>query len=267
MNFCSRFARRSYAILLALVCLVASGAFAQGQGGTAHGDHADPAHAWTYSGDTGPEHWADLSPDFARCGSGKLQSPIDIVKPTPAELPPIHFEYHASPLKVIDNGHTIQVNYAKGSSIVLGGKRYDLVQFHFHHPAEEAIDGQHAPMVVHLVHQNVQGKQVVVAVEVKEGAPNQLIGVLWDNLPATKGKEVENDAVQLEAIELIPANHAYTTLIGSLTTPPCTEGVIWLVLNTPMSFSKAQIDRFAGIYPDNARPIQPLNGRPEQTSK
>jgi carbonic anhydrase len=229
--------------------------------------HADPAHSWTYFGEHGPQHWADLSPEFAACGSGKAQSPIDIAYPRAAQLPPIQFAYSASPLKIIDNGHSIQVNYAPGSTISIAGKTYELVQFHFHHPSEEEISGKQSPMVAHLVHKDSQGKLAVVAVLIEQGDPNPLINALWDNLPPRKNKEVELDSVEMNAADLLPSNHNYYTFDGSLTTPPCTEGVSWYVLETPVSFSKAQIEKFASIYPGNARPIQPLNNRVVQKSK
>lgn len=231
-------------------------------------DHQpDPAHSWTYSGATGPDHWGALSSEFAACSSGKEQSPINITQPHTADLPPLQFAYHPAPLKVIDNGHTIQVNYPPGSTLTVGGKRYDLVQFHFHHPSEEEIDGQRYAMVAHLVHRSQEGKLAVVAVLIKEGNPNQLISTLWENLPPVQGKELDKDDVELHVTDLLPANHRYYTFHGSLTTPPCSEGVTWYVLATSMSFSKAQIDKFAGIYPLNARPIQPLGDRRVEESK
>jgi carbonic anhydrase len=229
--------------------------------------HADAAHSWTYFGEHGPEHWADLSPEFAACGTGQTQSPIDIAYPRAAQLPPIQFAYSASPLKVIDNGHSIQVNYASGSTISIGGKTYELVQFHFHHPSEEEISGRHSAMVAHLVHKNDQGKLAVVAVLIQQGDANPLISTLWDNLPPRKNKEVDSDSVQVNVSDLLPSNHDYYKFEGSLTTPPCTEGVSWYVLETPVTFSKAQIERFASIYPRNARPIQPLHNRVVQESK
>jgi carbonic anhydrase len=229
--------------------------------------HADPAHSWTYFGEHGPGHWADLSPEFAACGTGQAQSPIDIAYPHAAQLPPIQFAYSASPLKIIDNGHTIQVNYTPGSTISIEGKTYELVQFHFHHPSEEEISGRHYAMVAHLVHKNNEGKLAVVAVLIQQGDPNPLISTLWDNLPPRKNNEIESDSVQVHVADLLPSNHNYYRFEGSLTTPPCTEGVSWYVLETPVTFSKAQIEKFASIYPRNARPIQPLHNRVVQESK
>ena len=229
--------------------------------------HTDEPHSWTYSGEAGPEHWADLSPEFATCGSGKMQSPVDITGARLARLPEIRFSYAPSRLAVIDNGHSIQVNYAPGSTISVEGRTYELVQFHFHHPSEEKIDGKAFDMVVHLVHRNGAGQLAVVAVLLTSGASNQLIETIWKNLPREKGKEVKSSAVKLNAADLLPANRAYYTLQGSLTTPPCTEGVTWYVLQTAVPISQSQIDAFAAIYPLNARPLQPLNGRTVLGSK
>jgi carbonic anhydrase len=230
-------------------------------------NHPDPAHNWAYSGEHGPEHWGDLSSEFSSCSAGEAQSPIDIRDPHPAQLPPIKFSYQASPLRIINNGHTIQINYVSGSTITVRGKTYELVQFHFHHPSEEKISGQPYPMVVHLVHKDKDGKLAVVAVLIEAGSANQLISTLWDNLPSEQGKELDLDRVQIDATDLLPTNHSYYTYAGSLTTPPCSEGVTWYVLQMPKPISKAQIDKFATIYPLNARPIQPLNGRIVQKSK
>ncbi|PSH04695.1 MAG: carbonate dehydratase [Acidobacteria bacterium] len=259
-----RILRLASVFTLAAACAFSSGA-ALAQEHQEH--HADASHSWTYSGEHGPSHWADLSPEFTACGMGKNQTPIDIVNPKIANLPAIQFSYQPSPLKVINNGHSIQVNYAPGSSITVAGKRYELVQFHFHHPSEEAIKGRRDSMDVHLVHKSNDGKLAVVAVQIKEGAANSAITAIWSNLPHEKGKEVAVENVKVNASDLIPANRRYTTFMGSLTTPPCSEGVAWYVLNTPVSFSRTQIEKFAAIYPDNARPVQPLNGRLLQQSK
>lgn len=228
-----------------------------------HEHPADPSHTWSYSGATGPEHWRELSPEFALCKEGKQQAPIDIIHPQSAHLPILQFESHTVPLKIIDNGHTIRQNYISGSgnTIPVGERTYELQQFHFHHPSEEATNGKHYEMVTHLVYGDKDGHLAVVGVLVKEGKPNPLISTLWSNLPSEKLKERASDAVVVNAIELLPAKHTYYTYLGSLTTPPCTEGVTFYILDTPMEFSKEQIGKFAEFYPDNARPAQPLNGR------
>ena len=225
--------------------------------------------AWSYSGANGPEHWGDLCAEFAACKSGKEQAPLDIINPQVESLPAIHFAYHPVPLDLINNGHSIQQNFASGNgnTITVDGKKYEMRQFHFHHPSEEAIDGKHYDMVAHFVHQRHDGQYAVIGVLIKEGKPNSLITTLWENLPAEKEKANKSAAVEVNAIHLIPAKHTYYRYKGSLTTPPCTEGITFFILDTPMELSKEQIAKFAEYYPDNARPDQPLNGRTIEHSK
>ena len=230
---------------------------------------ADEQHHWSYQGSTGPPKWASLEHEYATCGAGKAQSPIDIEDAVAkkSDLPPIAFDYKPSPLKIIDNGHTIQVNYAPGSSITVQGKQYELVQFHFHKPSEERINGRSYDMVVHLVHKDQDGNLAVVAVLLKTGGANKLIQTLWDALPRKKDEE-EVKSVEVNAADLLPANKsAYYTFTGSLTTPPCSEGVTWFVLKSPMVISEEEVIRFGHLYPMNARPTQPLNGREIRATK
>jgi carbonic anhydrase len=221
----------------------------------------EQVHEWAYTGEHGPQHWADVKADFAACGVGKTQSPIDIHGAASGSPAPIKFDYHAVPLHITDNGHTVQVTYAAGSSITVRGKHYELAQFHFHHPSEERIEGKGYPMVAHLVHKSADGALAVVAVLLREGAQNPLIATLWKNLPADKEKEVAPEKVTINAARLLPVSRAYYEFAGSLTTPPCSEGVTWLVLATPVELSASQISRFTKIYSSNARPLQALNGR------
>jgi len=228
--------------------------------------HAEEgAHHWSYSGHGGPAHWAELEKDYGVCGLGKTQSPIDIRDTTvkKAALPAITFDYKPSPLSIIDNGHTIQVNYGPGSFITVDGKRYELVQFHFHKPSEEKINGKSSDMVAHLVHKDAEGHLAVVAVLLKKSAqPNKLVDTLWQNVPSAKEKETAVQGVQVDAADLLPTNKAaYYTFTGSLTTPPCSEGVTWFVLKTPTLVSGNEVTRFGKLYAMNARPTQPLNGR------
>jgi carbonic anhydrase len=225
----------------------------------AHGVRAEGPH-WSYQGHGGPTEWGQLDPAFATCQLGKLQSPIDIRGAKTADLPAIKFDYKPSPLRVIDNGHSIQVNYAPGSSIDVGGTRYELVQFHFHKPSEEKIDGKAHAMVAHLVHKGADGKLAVVAVLLDAGGTNPTIDTIWKNLPQEKGKEATVNAT-IDAATLLPADHGYYTFQGSLTTPPCSEDVRWFVLKTPVKVAGSEITAFGKIYPMNARPPQPLNGR------
>ncbi|HXZ78715.1 MAG TPA: carbonic anhydrase family protein [Terriglobales bacterium] len=219
-----------------------------------------PPH-WTYTGAEGPEHWGDLDPSFTTCKTGKEQSPIDIRNPQKASLPRIQFDYQPAPLKIIDNGHSIQVNYSSGSTITVGDHKYELKQFHFHHPSEEKINGQPSDMVAHLVHADAEGKLAVVAVLLKKGQANSAIQTIWDHLPREKGVETPVEGITINAADLLPEKLGYYTFAGSLTTPPCTEGVTWYVLKSSKTLSAQQVDAFAKPYPMNARPTQPLNGR------
>ncbi len=218
-------------------------------------------HEWSYEGEHGPTHWGDVKSDYAMCKTGKNQSPIDIKSAVKSDLPPIQFAYQPAQLRIINNGHSIQVNYAEGSFITVGGKPYQLVQFHFHHPSEEKIKGKSFEMVAHLVHKSVEGKLAVVAVLIKKGQANVFIETLWSHLPKEEGLEETLEDVTIDASGLLPAQHGYYTYTGSLTTPPCTEGVTWYVLKTPIELSSAQISQFTHFYKHNARPVQPLDGR------
>jgi carbonic anhydrase len=215
---------------------------------------------WAYEGEGGPDHWADLSPDFSACKMGRKQSPIDIRNTVTSDLPAIIFDYKPSSLKIIDNGHTVQVNYAPGSMIIVGNKRYQLLQFHFHHPSEERINGKAYEMVAHLVHADNEGNKAVVAVLFQEGQSNPLLSAIFAHVPKTKNHEEEAD-VSINAMELLPTTLGYYTFPGSLTTPPCSEGVTWLVLKAPLTLSKSELGLFTRLYAQNARPTQPLNGR------
>jgi len=220
-----------------------------------------PEHTWDYGKSQGPSHWGELKPGFAQCKNGHHQSPIDIRNPQKANLPPIQFDYKPSPLHIIDNGHTVMINYDPGSFILVGGKKYALKQFHVHRPSEEKINGKGYEMVVHLVHADQEGKLAVVAVLLQKGEDNPLVHELWNNLPKEKEKEDFLDSVQIDVAGLLPADRGYYTVPGSLTTPPCSENVMWFVLKHPLSVSAAEIEQFSKLYPHNARPTQPLYDR------
>ena len=221
---------------------------------------AQAAGHWSYTGHGAPPHWAALAQEYATCKLGKVQSPIDIRGAQGADLPAIQFDYKPVPLAVIDNGHTIQVNYAPGSSIEVGGVRYELQQFHFHKPSEEKVGGKAHDMVAHLVHKAADGKLAVVAVLIDKGTANPAIATIWKNIPKAKEMETTADAT-IDAAALLPADKGYYSYQGSLTTPPCSEDVRWFVLKTPVKMAPAQLAAFAKLYPMNARPTQPLNGR------
>jgi len=231
------------------------------------GEDQKPEHVWSYSGSLGPNHWGDLKPEFAACKNGHRQSPIDIRSPQQADLPAIEFDYKPSPLHIVDNGHTIMINYAPGSFIRVGGKRYELRQFHFHRPSEEKINGHAFDMVVHLVHADADGNLAVVAVLLNKGGENSLIRELWNDIPTEKDKEAALDKVQIDLTQLLPVNRGYYSFPGSLTTPPCSENVTWFVLKQPVTISDAEIVRFSNLYSNDARPTQPLNGRVVLESK
>ncbi len=215
---------------------------------------------WSYSGPAGPQTWGGLKPEFSLCANGQRQSPIDIQGGLPVDLEPVQFQYKASRFAVIDNGHTVQANLAVGNHIEVGGKRFDLKQFHFHRPSEERIDGRQFDMSLHLVHQDEQGRLAVVALLLDRGAPHGAVQKVWNNLPLEKNQE-QPARVLLELNELLPSSSSYYTYMGSLTTPPCSEGVQWIVMRQPVSVSAEQIDLFSRLYPMNARPLQQLAGR------
>jgi carbonic anhydrase len=221
--------------------------------------HAGPAH-WDYTGAAGPDAWGQLKPEFSTCSTGTRQSPIDIRGGIAVELAPIQFDYRPSGFGVIDNGHTVQVNVAPGNSISVMGRRYDLVQFHFHRPSEERIDGRQFDMVAHMVHKDVDGRLAVVAILLDRGAAQPIVQAVWNNLPLEKGEELRAPGT-IDLTKLLPEDRRYYTYMGSLTTPPCSEGVLWMVMKQPMNISPEQVGIFSKLYPMNARPIQQAAGR------
>ena len=215
---------------------------------------------WSYSGDTGPEHWASLKPEFSQCGKGQRQSPIDIHDGIPVELDPIAFDYRPTAFRVIDNGHTVQVNLAPGNRITVNGRRHELVQFHFHRPSEERLNGKQFDMVMHLEHKDIEGKLAVIAILISEGKGHPLVQQVWNNLPLEKFTEQPGLAT-IDLNQILPEQRQYVTYMGSQTTPPCQEGVLWMVLKQPVTASTEQMATFARLHPMNARPVQPTAGR------
>ncbi|MCX7166853.1 MAG: carbonic anhydrase family protein [Rhodocyclales bacterium] len=215
---------------------------------------------WTYEGAGGPTSWARLRGDYATCGTGKRQSPIDIREGIKVNLEGIKFDYKPTQFRIIDNGHTVQVNVGEGLGLTVMGKRHELLQFHFHRPSEERVNGRAYDMVVHLVHKNAEGQLAVVAVLLEKGSEHPLIQTLWNNLPLEQDMEVApEEAIDLN--KLLPENRAYWTYMGSLTTPPCSEGVLWMVLKQPVQLAAEQLAIFSRLYRNNARPVQAANGR------
>jgi carbonic anhydrase len=249
----------SIALVLLIAALVSAPA----------GPRAQWKTPWSYQGANGPEHWGNLDPEYAACSIGKEQSPIDIRNPRKAHLPALRFEYKSGPLKIINNGYTaVRVNYAPGNGNVLfvGEQRYELTQFHFHHPSEEYIHGKRYDMVIHLMHESSDGKVAGVAVLLKSGRANAIVQQLWEHMPKTPGEEVIA-GVEINPTGLLPPDTSYYTYMGSLTAPPCTQGVTWFVLRTPMDISREQIKAFAGLYLYDVRPPQALHGRVVQESQ
>ena len=215
---------------------------------------------WAYEGDGAPANWGKLRNEYATCATGQRQSPIDIRDGIKLGLEPIRFDYKRTQFRIIDNGHTLQVNVGEGIGMQIMGKRYELIQFHFHRPAEERVNGKPYDMVVHLVHKNDEGQLAVVAVLLEKGSEHALIQTLWNNMPLERDVEV-SPAEAIDLVQLLPENLGYWTYMGSLTTPPCTEGVLWMVLKQPLQVSAEQVSIFSRLYRNNARPVQPANGR------
>ena len=251
---------------------------------------------WSYeTGGTGPENWGKLSKENALCSDGKQQSPINIENGIQVDLPALTLDYKPSQLAIQDNGHTVMVNYGEGSNILLQGKQYRLVQFHFHHPSEEMVDGKRYDMVAHLVHQHFDGSLLELSVflnaypdlklstldqkgatientdssqavkqELKtgiSGSENPLFQQVLNNIPLIKNVTETPAGVVIDMNQLLPKNLAYYTYMGSMTTPPCSENVTWIVLKEPVMLSRQQVENFGRIYSNNARPIQPKGDR------
>ena len=221
---------------------------------------ADEPH-WGYSGAEGPQKWGSLSRDYESCSAGRNQSPINLDSSRDVELDPIKFNYRAGGDAILNKGHTVQVSYESGSRMTIDGHTYELKQFHFHAPSENRIHGKAFPMEVHFVHQDDKGKLAVVAVMIDRGDTNALLTKAWARVPEEVGEKAEL-ASAVSAEDLLPSNREYYRFNGSLTTPPCTEGVLWLVMKHPINASTSQIDQFAHVvhHPNN-RPVQALNNR------
>ncbi len=226
---------------------------------------------WHYDGDEGPEHWGELSPQFAICRDGRRQSPVDIAAPVRGGVTPrLTLQFPSASLRIahhehvadgLNNGHTIQINYDDGDTLVLGDTPYELVQYHFHNPSEHTFSGRRFPMEMHMVHRATSGALAVVGVLIADGRHNRAFEPVWANLPRAKGVETHYEHVRVDVDALLPASHTSYRYDGSLTTPPCTEGVNWIVLTTPIQLDRTQIDAFEALIHGNNRPLQPLNGR------
>jgi carbonic anhydrase len=221
---------------------------------------ATPPH-WTYQGEEGPVHWGELDESYAVCGTGKSQSPIDVVNPSEQDLTNISFHYLPSEVNILNNGHTVQVNYDPGSYIELDNTRYDVVQFHYHAPSEHSVDGESFPAELHIVHRNADGNLAVIGILLKEGTENVAYQPFISNLPAEK-TDPRDAGVNINAIDLLPSVQTTFRYSGSLTTPPCTEGVNWLLMTNPVELSMQQLAALDSLFEGgNNRPVQPMNDR------
>jgi carbonic anhydrase len=226
----------------------------------AAGEHQGHGTHWGYKGDIGPAAWTKLKPEFSAC-AGKNQSPINVSGTVDAQMQPIRFSYKAGGTEVVNNGHTIQVNYEAGNGVSMDGIQFELKQFHFHSPSENQINGKSFPLEAHLVHADKDGNLAVVSVVFDLGPANPAVGAAWAQMPQAEGKAAL--PAKVSANGLLPASRDYYRYNGSLTTPPCTEGVRWVVMKQPMSISKEQIEAFKTTLGfDNNRPVQSVNARP-----
>jgi len=222
---------------------------------------ASEAPHWGYEGEAGPARWGELSPEFGACGTGKNQSPINLEGFTEGDLSRFEKTYRAGPAVIENNGHTVQINTQPGSYLTLDNKRFELKQFHFHSPSENQIEGKSFPLEAHLVHQDAQGNLAVVAVMFEAGKGNPFLAEIWSDIPKQAGESIKL-ANSVNVQDLLPSSSDYYRFNGSLTTPPCTEGVRWLVMKQPVEISKQQLKQFtSAIHSPNNRPVQPVNAR------
>jgi len=231
--------------------------------GDAHAQAAPAAPHWSYEGETGASHWAGLDPSYEACATGHMQSPINIDSFSQKGQEALGFSYQpANAMNIANNGHTIQVNFNPGNELSVGGKTYELKQLHFHTPSEHYIDGAPYAMEMHLVHKAADGQLAVVGVMMEVGGEghNQNLEKVWQNAPIVEGANLA-EGVEFSPASLLPASSSYFNYSGSLTTPPCTEGVSWFVMQDPIQISAGQLTAFQRLFPVNARMIQPLNGR------
>jgi carbonic anhydrase len=225
---------------------------------------ATPAHGgaphWSYEGASGPEHWDALTPDFKTCKIGLEQTPLDIAGGIKAELGAVNLAYQPMKLRILNNGHTIQVNADPGSRCEIGGVAYELLQFHFHHPSEHLLAGKLFELECHFVHKSATGDLAVLGVMMKAGARNAALAPIWAAMPRDEALEHKTE-VAVDAAALFPKGRGYFRYMGSLTTPPCSEGLTWTVYKEPVELSPEQIWQFASLFPNNARPVQKRNRR------
>ena len=219
---------------------------------------AGPPH-WTYAGEGGPTDWGALSPEYSACSAGSNQSPINLSAGPTVNSTALSFNYQPSSLTVINNGHTIQANVPPGNSIAVDGKTFGLLQFHFHAPSEHTIDESYYPLEMHLVHANTEGNLAVVGVLFADGPADAALAPVWAQLPHTTADQGVAENFNLAAV--LPASHQLYRYSGSLTTPPCSEGVRWMVMQTPRRVSAEQVHAFSALVGPNNRPVQSTGAR------
>lgn len=216
---------------------------------------------WSYEGNAGPDHWAELSADFQTCHNGKFQSPIDIRHTIEGRLPPLKLEFHTAAENLVNNGHTLQVNVDDEDDFMLDGETFRLKQYHFHTPSENQIDGHSYPLEAHFVHANADGEIAVIAVMFEVGKENTALNPIIAAMPKQLNQEVVVKQ-RMDLKPLFPEDRHYYRFSGSLTTPPCTEGLRWLVMKHPVTLSQSQLHDFQlALKNSNNRPLQPLHGR------
>ncbi|HWA45807.1 MAG TPA: carbonic anhydrase [Hypericibacter adhaerens] len=221
--------------------------------------HGEAAH-WSYEGEAGPQNWGELSADFKVCELGFEQTPIDLKNAISAQLAGVEPDFRPMPLKILNNGHTIQVNCDPGSRSRIDGRSFELLQFHFHHPSEHLLAGRAFDLELHFVHRAESGQLAVLGVFIQQGAENAALQPIWAGMPAVAGP-VQDVGTQITPASLLPTERGFFRYQGSLTTPPCSEGVLWTMFKQPIEASEDQIRKFAALFPSNARPVQGVNRR------
>jgi carbonic anhydrase len=249
----------TYALLGILLALGGGGSPAQGQGPAKTGT----AVPWSYSGERGPEHWASLSTDFAQCAAGRLQSPIDIRSVERIPYSPLVFRYRSQSLELVNDGYGVHLLVPPGSELRLRGDVYTLTEVHFHVPGEHRINGVGTSAEIHFIHRDARGRPVIVVVRVQAGRRfNSILARIAEYLPMVPGERVIQARVGVNPLFLLPSERDYFTYTGSLGTPPCSEPVLWFVLAHPLEIDTDLVHTIARATGANARPVQPLNGRP-----
>ncbi len=216
---------------------------------------------WGYDADSGPAKWGGLSAEFRACSLGKRQAPLDLTDAVKTKIKPLTIAYQKMPVTIENNGYTIQVTASAGSRAHIGDTFYDLIEFHFHHPSEHLLAGKRFDLECHFMHRSAIGEIAVIGVLIKPGKANRSLEPIWQAMPSETGPSKAVSGITVDTAALLPKKRRFYRYMGSLTTPPCDEDVLWTVFEKPVEASPEQIRRFAALFPDNARPVQPLNGR------